>query len=162
MEEHRESDHLVRALLERHRRSATKEQDISSPGDSGANWAASKDFTADVGKEQIGSYIRSWRLPPRWLCALDYSHRTERDYFAFYHYRARFSRPTPQEPIPATASVYFVVGVSKVRARTEPVEVLYAVESGRRAHTPGHGAFREKWLVDVIESKALLRAELDF
>uniref|UniRef100_A0A4W6DBS5 Uncharacterized protein n=1 Tax=Lates calcarifer TaxID=8187 RepID=A0A4W6DBS5_LATCA len=83
--------------------------------------------------------------------------RTEEEHHTFYHYRARFSTPTSRKPIQGTASVYFVVDVSKVKAQTLPVEVLFVVESNRLVHTPGRTRFREKWLADVIESKALLQ-----
>lgn len=160
-----ESARLVQTLLERHRHSVTKEQGDNGPdSDSSginANLVAGKDFTVEVGKQQIGEYIQTWELQPCWLYSLDFTYRTEEDYFTFYHYRARFSTPTPQEPIRGTASVYFAVGVSKVKPQTLPVEVLFVVESSRLVHTPGRTAFKEKWLADVIESKALLRRAVD-
>lgn len=149
-----ESAHLVKTLLERHRRTVSKEQE-------GSSWVAINDFTVEVGKQQIREYIQTWEVQPCWLYSLDFIYTTEEDYDTFYHYRARFSTPTPQKPIQGTASVFFVVGISKVKPQTLPVEVLFVVESNRLVHTPGKTTFKEKWLVDVIESKALLRTELD-
>uniref|UniRef100_A0A3Q3EFE6 Si:dkeyp-81f3.4 n=1 Tax=Labrus bergylta TaxID=56723 RepID=A0A3Q3EFE6_9LABR len=150
-----ESARLVEHLKERHR-SDTKEQVGSSPnGDLGnINWMASEDFTAEVGKSLINKCIQSWELQPCWLYSLDFLHSTEEeeDHDTFYHYRARFSTPTPRKPIQGTAGVYFVVGISKVKPRTlPPVEVLFTVESNRLVHTPGRSRFTEKWLADVIE-----------
>lgn len=166
MDEHRllsnctaESAHLVKILLERHRQTVTKKQDTCDTGQ--INWAASKDFTVEVGKRQIGEYIQTWQLRPCWLYSLDFLYTTEEDFYTFYHYRARFSTPTALRPIQGTASVYFVVATSKVKPASLPVEVLYVVESNRLVHTPGRIGFQEKWLADVIESKALLGREVD-
>ncbi|XP_026216870.1 A-kinase anchor protein 14 [Anabas testudineus] len=155
----RESALLVKALLERHRHTVTQEQE----GDCSikASWVASKDFTVDVGKQQIREYIQTWEVQPCWLYSLDFIYTTEEDYYTFYHYRARFSTPNPQRPIQGTASVYFAVSISKVKPQTLPVEVLFVVESNRLVHTPGDTVFKEKWLADVIESKALLRGAVD-
>lgn len=169
MEEHlkytTESAHLVKTLLERHCHTVTKEQEYNSSHSNkssiNANWVAGKDFTVEVGKQQIREYIQTWEVQPCWLYTLDFIYTTEEEYYTFYHYRARFSTPTPQKPIQGTASVYFVVGISKLKPQTMPVEVLFVVESNRLVHTPGKTTFKEKWLADVIESKALLGTALD-
>lgn len=154
-----ESAHLVKTLLYKHRHTITTEQEDKCPdtGMRNVNWVATKDFTVELGKKQIGEYIQSWEVQPCWLYSLDFLYRTEEEHHTFYHYRARFSTPTSRKPIQGTASVYFVVDVSKVKAQTLPVEVLFVVESNRLVHTPGRTRFREKWLADVIESKALLQ-----
>lgn len=154
-----ESAQLVKALLERHRHTAMKEQvDNSHDSDMrNISWVASKDFTVEVGKKQIREYIQTWEMQPCWLYSLDFLYLTEEEHHTFYHYRARFSIPTPRKPIQGTASVYFVADISKVKPKTLPVEVLFVVESNRLVHTPGRTTFREKWLADVIQSKTLLR-----
>ncbi|KAK2883130.1 A-kinase anchor protein 14 [Channa argus] len=153
-----ESAHLIKTLQERHRYTVTKEQ--QSPGSDRSNmninWVASKDFTVEMGKKQIREYIQTWEMQPSWLYSLDFLYTTEEDYFTCHHYRARFSTPTPQKPIQGTASVFFVVGISKVKPQTLPVEVLFVLESNRLVHTPGQTRFKEKWLADIIESKRLL------
>nr|XP_046234435.1 A-kinase anchor protein 14 [Scatophagus argus] len=157
-----ESAHLVKALLERHRHRIAKEQMDNPEGEKGnINWVEIKNFTVEVGKSQIGEYIQTWEIQPCWFYSLDFLCSTEEEHHSFYHYRARFSTPTPQKPILETASVYFVVGISKVKPQTLPVEVLFAVESNRLVHKPGRTRFREKWLTDVIESKTLLRMAVD-
>ncbi|KAM7378151.1 hypothetical protein PAMA_013172 [Pampus argenteus] len=158
-----ESAQLVKSMMDRRRHTVTEEPEKSSPDDhmNNINWVASKDFTVDVGKEQIAEYIESWELQPCWLYSLDFLYSTEGEHHTFYHYRARFSTPTPRTPIQGTASVYFVVDISKVRPQGLPVEVHFIVESNRLVHTPGRSRFREKWLADVIESKTLLRAAVD-
>ncbi|XP_041636318.1 A-kinase anchor protein 14 [Cheilinus undulatus] len=158
-----ESAQLVKSLVEKHRRTVTEEQ-VDNSAYSGVrdiNWTAIKDFTAEVGKGQIREYIQTWEMQPCWLYSLDFLHSTEGDHDTFYHYRARFSTPTQSKPIRGTASVYFVVGVSKVKPRSLPVEVLFIVESNRLVHTPGRTRFREQWLADVTESKTLLRRAVD-
>ncbi|XP_061663282.1 A-kinase anchor protein 14 [Syngnathoides biaculeatus] len=120
-------------------------------------WVAAQDFTVEVGKEQIGKYIRTWKLQPRWIYSLDCFCSTEDDHQTHYHYRARFSSPSAQRPIQGTASVYFAVEVSKAGAQTDPVGVHFVVESNRLVHTPGWTRFTDKWLVDIIEKKNALR-----
>ncbi|XP_029969908.1 A-kinase anchor protein 14 [Salarias fasciatus] len=156
-----ESSHLVKAVLERHR--LTRQQDDQHP-DKEANirWPACQDFTVEEGKKHIASYIQTWELQDRWIFSLDFLYSTEEEYCTLYHYRARFSTPTPQRPIQGTASVYFAVDVSKVKPGSLPVQVHFVVESNRLVHTPGSTSFREKWLQDVIEGKTLLEGALTF
>lgn len=154
-----ECSHLVKALLERHR--LTRQQD-EQPPDEEANisWPACEDFTVEEGKKHIASYIKTWEIRPCWIFGLDFLSSTEEEYSTFYHYRARFSTPTPQRPIQGTASVFFAVDVSKVKPRTLPVQVHFVLESNRLVHTPGRTRFREKWLKDVIDNKTLLDGAL--
>lgn len=154
-----ESALLVKALLDRPRQSVMKEQ--ADTDMKNINWVAGQDFTVEVGRQQIGEYIQTWEIHPRWLYSLDFLCSTEDEHHVFYHYRARFSTPTPREPIQGTASVYFVVDTSKVKPRALPVEVLFMLESNRLVHTPGRSRFRERWLADIIESKALLQRAVD-
>ncbi|CAJ1054978.1 A-kinase anchor protein 14 [Xyrichtys novacula] len=159
-----ESAQLVKTLLEKHRRGVLKEQVENSPQGDERNitWITCRDFTVEVGKTQIGEYILTWELQPCWLYSVDFLYSAEEDHHTFYHYRARFSTPSPRRPIQGIASVYFVVGISKFKPQTLPVEVLFLVESNRLVHTPGWTRFREKWLMDVIESKTLLQRAVDF
>ncbi|XP_030295645.1 A-kinase anchor protein 14 [Sparus aurata] len=156
-----ESAQLVTALLDRHRHAVRKEQVDADSEMRNITWVARKDFTVEVGKRQIGEYIQTWELQPCWLYSLDFLYLTEDEHHTFYHYRARFSTPTQREPIQGTASVYFVVDISKVKPHNLPVEVLFVVESNRLVHTPGRSRFRDKWLADVIKSKTLLRRAAD-
>ncbi|XP_038594809.1 A-kinase anchor protein 14 [Micropterus salmoides] len=158
-----ESAQLERILLGRHR-PTVREEKVENSADcnmSNVNWVVSKDFTIEVGKRQIGEYIKTWEMPPCWLYSLDFLYSTEEEHHTFYHYRARFSTSTPRKPIQGTAGVYFVVDISKVKPPTLPVEVHFIVESNRLVHTPGMTRFKEKWLADVIESKTLLRRAFD-
>lgn len=161
-----ESAHLVKTLLEKHRRTITNEQDKNTPvSDSelrSVKWVVSKDFTTETGKRQIVEYIATWEIQPCWFYSVDFLHASEEEHHTFYHYRARFSTPTSRKPIRGTASVYFIVDVSKMKARAMPVEVRFVVESNRLVHTPGEIRFTEKWLVDVIESKTSLRNAVQF
>lgn len=158
-----ESAQLVKALQDRHCKSMMTKVDISADSEKrNINWVASKDFTVEVGKKQIGDYIKTWEMQPCWLCSLDFLYSTEEEHHStFYHYRTRFSTPTTQTPIPGTASVYFAIAVFKAKQGTLSVEVAFIMESSRLVHTPGRTRFREKWLEDVIESKTLLRRAVD-
>uniref|UniRef100_A0A3Q2YTY6 Si:dkeyp-81f3.4 n=1 Tax=Hippocampus comes TaxID=109280 RepID=A0A3Q2YTY6_HIPCM len=143
---------LVKILRERER----------GPPEDHIKWVAAQDFTVEVGKEQIAEYIRTWELKPLWIYSLDCLCSTEDEHQTYYHYRARFSSPNAQRPIQGTASVYFAVQVSKVGPQTEPVDVHFVVESHRLVHTPGRTRFTDKWLVDIIETKAALREAIKF
>ncbi|AWO97992.1 putative A-kinase anchor protein 14 [Scophthalmus maximus] len=164
MEEHdvnftAESAQLVKALLERDRQTtAEDEQEGKLPAS--VSWVASGDFTVEVGKRQLGEYIRTWEVQPCWLHSLDFLCTTEQERRTFHHYRARFSTPTPRRPIRGTASVYFAMHASSVQPRALPMEVHFVLESNRLLHAPATTRFREKWLADVVESKTLLRNEV--
>ncbi|XP_026183164.1 A-kinase anchor protein 14 [Mastacembelus armatus] len=159
-----ETAHLAKTLLDRRRLALQQERDTSAHTEGTSvniSWAACKDFTVDVGKHQIGQYIKTWEVQPCWIYSLDFLYTTEEDCHTFYLYRARFSTPSPQKPIQGTASVYFVVDVSKVKPQAAPVEVRFVLEASRLVHTPGRTRFRESWLVDIIESKTLLGRAVD-
>lgn len=159
-----ESHHLEAALLERYRNSMMKDRvEDSDPDMRNIKWVACKDFTEEVGKQQIEDYIETWEeMQPSWFHSLDFLCSTEEEHHRFYHYRARFSTPTPRRPIQGTASVYFGVDVSKVKPQSLPVVVVFILEASRLIHTPGQTRFRKKWLEDIIESKSLLRRAVDF
>lgn len=126
-------------------------------------WVSCKDFTVELGKKQIEEYIHTWELHPSWLFSLEFLREDEAEFHKQYRYRAQWSIPTRRTPIPrGTACVYFVVEISKIKPRTLPVEVRFLVESNRLTHRPGETRFREKWLKDVIESKALLQDTVSF
>ncbi|TNN73685.1 A-kinase anchor protein 14 [Liparis tanakae] len=158
-----ESAQLVKTWLER--RHLAGEQADESPACKAAtvNWVSSEDFSVDVGLNQIGEYIQTWEMHGGWqhsLVFLSSTEEEEEEQHTFYHYQVRCHTTTAQRPIQGTACVYFVAVVSKVDPRL-PVEVHFVVESNRLVHTPGRTMFREKWLADVIESKALLLREMD-
>ncbi|KAK5849276.1 hypothetical protein PBY51_008928 [Eleginops maclovinus] len=147
-----ESAQLVKTLLEKHRHPVSPPSEMKT-----ITWVAIRDFTVEVGIRQIEEYIQTWELQPCWLHSLDFICSSEEEHYTFYHYRARFSTLTWRKPIQGTASVYFAVDIPKVKPQTLPVEVHFVLESNRLMHTPGRTTFREQWLVDVIESKTLLR-----
>lgn len=160
----KESAQLVEAFLHRHFCTSMNQQTDISPKREMMNidWVANKEFTMECGKKQIGEYIKTWKMQLCWLYSLDFLYSNEEEHHILFHYRARFSTPTQEKPIQGTASVYFAIGVSKVNEDDVPVDVLFIVESNRLVHTPAKTTFREKWLEDVIESKALLRRVVDF
>nr|XP_014348680.1 PREDICTED: A-kinase anchor protein 14 isoform X2 [Latimeria chalumnae] len=120
-------------------------------------WVPCKDFTVEIGSQQIEEYISMWEFHESWLHCINFLSEEELEFIRRYHYRVRWSIPTCRKPIPsATASVYFFIDVSKIKPSTFPVEVFYTVESHRLQHRPGQSRFREKWLKDIIESKILL------
>ncbi|KAL2103115.1 hypothetical protein ACEWY4_002283 [Coilia grayii] len=127
------------------------------------DWVTCKDFTIDIGKKQIEEYIGIWEVHSSWLYNLEFVQKTELEYQTQYHYRAQWSIPTRRSPIPrGTACVFFVIEISKIKPQTLPVEVYFFVESNRLTHRPGKTRFREKWLKDVIESKAFLQKTIHF
>lgn len=127
------------------------------------DWVAGKDFTVSVGKAQIAEYMNTWEVDPRWLFSVKFLQESELEFERQFLYRALWSIPTNRCPIPKnTASVYFTVIISKIKPLTTPVLVRYQVEFSKTVHTPGETRFREKWLKDVIESKALLMDTITF
>lgn len=121
------------------------------------DWVACKDFTISVGKTQIEEYMSTWEVDPRWLFSVEFLQESEVEFEKQFHYRALWSIPSRRCPIPnSTASVYFTISISKFKPRTKPVLVTFQVESSKTVHTPGKTRFRETWLKDLIESKALL------
>lgn len=153
-----ESVLLIKALKDRHRYSNTEEENIEK---SNYDWISCQDFTVEKGKRQICEYINTWDIQPCWLYSLYFLCFTEEEEYSFYHYQARFSTPTQQKPIQGTVSVYFAVGVLKVKPDNLPVEVVFVIESNRLVHTPGCMTFRERWLADVIENKNMLQRAVD-
>lgn len=127
------------------------------------DWVSCRDFDVELGRRQISEYISTWDVNSRWLLNVVFLETTQEDQHVLHRYRARWSIPTRQSPIPKeTASVYFFVQLSKFRPQTLPVGVCYVVESTKLVHTAGKTRFREKWLKDVVESKALLKRTVDF
>ncbi|NXG37417.1 AKA14 protein, partial [Dromaius novaehollandiae] len=124
-------------------------------------WTTCKNFTVERGKQQIEEYISTWEFHESWLHWSEFLQEEELKYSKRYHYRVCWSVPTRRKPIPrATASVYFIIEISKIKPATLPVEVFFVLESSRLIHRPGQCRFREKWLKDIIENKITLMESL--
>ncbi|XP_060774440.1 A-kinase anchor protein 14 [Neoarius graeffei] len=127
------------------------------------DWVTCKDFTISVGKAQIEEYMSTWEVNPRWLFSVEFLQESELEFEKQFHYRALWSMPSRCSPIPkSTASVYFTISIFKYKPPTRPVQVTFQLESSRTVHTPGKARFRETWLKDLIESKALLMDTITF
>ncbi|XP_061454622.1 A-kinase anchor protein 14 isoform X2 [Rhineura floridana] len=126
-------------------------------------WIKCAEFTVGKGLLQIEEYLKTWELHESWLHWTNYLSDEELEYSMRYHYRVRWSIPTCRKPIPrATASVYFIIEVSKIKPSTLPVEVYFLVETNKLIHRPGESRFKEKWLKDVIESKISIMKTITF
>ncbi|XP_042334121.1 A-kinase anchor protein 14 [Sceloporus undulatus] len=126
-------------------------------------WMQCKDFTIGKGLLEIEEYMRTWELHESWLHWTNYLNDEELKYSTRYYYRVRWSIPTCRKPIPrATACVYFILEISKVRPSTLPIEVYFIVETNKLIHRPGESRFKEKWLKDVIESKITMMETIYF
>ncbi|XP_029463693.1 A-kinase anchor protein 14 isoform X2 [Rhinatrema bivittatum] len=113
--------------------------------------------------QQLEDYVSTWELHDSWLHCTDFLHIEEQKYCTRYHYKMKWSIPTCRKPIPqATASVYFIIQISKIKPPTFPVEVFFILESNRLEHRPGKTRFREKWLKDIIESKTIMMESITF
>ncbi|XP_035179542.1 A-kinase anchor protein 14 isoform X2 [Oxyura jamaicensis] len=120
-------------------------------------WTTCKDFTVERGKQQIEEYISTWEVHESWIYWSEFLREEELTFSKRYHYRVLWSIPTRRKPIPqATASVFFVIEISKIKPATLPVEVFFFLESSRLIHRPEQCQFREKWLKDIIENKLIL------
>ncbi|XP_026866913.2 A-kinase anchor protein 14 [Electrophorus electricus] len=157
------SSEFVNTVLDGTHSMLTLSKSESKQSDWNIDWVSCKDFTVELGKEQIKEYMGTWEMHPSWLFSIRFIQETELEFQKQYHYKALWSIPTYRHPIPKnTASVYFVIRISKMKLQTLPVEVHYQVESNRTIHIPGKTRFREKWLKDVIASKALLQDSITF
>ncbi|XP_070614431.1 A-kinase anchor protein 14 [Erythrolamprus reginae] len=126
-------------------------------------WMRCSDFSIGRGLLQIEDYMKTWELHESWLHWSNYLNNEELKYSTRYYYRVRWSIPTCRKPIPrATACVYFVIEISKIKPKNLPIEVFFVVETNRLIHRPGKTRFKEKWLKDVIESKIVMMETVDF
>uniref|UniRef100_A0A8C1IR54 Si:dkeyp-81f3.4 n=1 Tax=Cyprinus carpio TaxID=7962 RepID=A0A8C1IR54_CYPCA len=127
------------------------------------DWISCKDFTIEIGEQQIKQYMDTWEIQqPGWLYSLKFLRETELEFKTQYQYETKWTIPTQTAPIPrATASVYFIIEISKIRPNALPVDVHFLVETNRSKLIPGQTRFREKWLMDVTESKTLLMDTVD-
>ncbi|GFN78637.1 A-kinase anchor protein 14 [Plakobranchus ocellatus] len=126
-------------------------------------WLTIDEFTVEKGEQKIHEFIKTWQFENSWLYCVDFLSEEEHEFDKRYMYRVRWSIPTRRKPIPrATASVYFTYVVSKIRPRSNPVEVFYIFETNRLIHKPGLSRFREMWLKDIIESKVKLINRVTF
>ncbi|NWU55065.1 AKA14 protein, partial [Dromas ardeola] len=124
-------------------------------------WITGNNFTVEKGRRQIEEYISTWDVHTSWLHCSEFLQEEELNYSKRYHYRVCWSVPTRRKPIPrATASIYFVIEISKIKPATLPVEVFFTLESSRLIHRPEQCQFREKWLKDIIENKIILMERL--
>lgn len=128
------------------------------------DWISCKDFTIEIGEQQIRQYMATWEIQhPGWLYSLTFLQQAELEFKTQYQYEVQWSIPTRFNPIPrATTRVYFIIEISKIKPDSLPVNVHFIIESNRSKHVPGQTRFREKWLMDVIESKTLLLDTVDF
>ncbi|XP_009933028.2 A-kinase anchor protein 14 [Opisthocomus hoazin] len=126
-------------------------------------WTTGNNFTVERGRQQIEEAVSTWEVHESWLHWSEFLQEEELKYSKRYHYRVCWSMPTRRKPIPrATASVYFVIEVSKIKPATLPVEVFFTLESSELIHRPEQCQFREKWLKDIIENKIILMERLTF
>ncbi|KAL9837058.1 A-kinase anchor protein 14 isoform 2-T2 [Geothlypis trichas] len=124
-------------------------------------WTTAKNFTVEIGQQQIEELISTWDIHESWLHHSEFLEEEELKDSKRYHYRACWGLPTRRKPIPrATASVYFVIVISKLKPDTAPVEVFYRLESSRLIRRPEQCEFREKWLQDIIENKIVCAERL--
>ncbi|XP_071425575.1 A-kinase anchor protein 14 [Pithys albifrons albifrons] len=120
-------------------------------------WTTGNNFTVEGGRQQIEELISTWDIHESWLHHSEFLEEEELKDSKRYHYRACWGIPTRRKPIPrATASVYFVIVISKLKPDTSPVEVFFRLESSRLIRRPEEFQFREQWLKDIIENKIIL------
>ncbi|NXD03803.1 AKA14 protein, partial [Certhia familiaris] len=79
-------------------------------------WTTAKNFTLERGCQQIKELISTWDIHESWLYHLEFLEEEELKDSKRYHYRACWGLPTRRKPVPrATASVYFVIVISKFK-----------------------------------------------
>ncbi|NXB72808.1 AKA14 protein, partial [Donacobius atricapilla] len=82
-------------------------------------WTIAKNFTVEKGRQQIEELIsvsHNSDIHESWLHHSEFLEEEELKDSKRYHYRACWGLPTRRKPIPrATASVYFVIVISKFK-----------------------------------------------
>ncbi|XP_064639247.1 A-kinase anchor protein 14-like [Lineus longissimus] len=127
------------------------------------DWLSIDEFSVEKAEEKINDFIQTWEYEGSWLYCIDYLGVDEHQYDYRHRYRVRWSIPTRRKPIPkATASVYFTFQISKIKPKHYPIDVYYVFETNRLVHRPGQSRFRELWLKNIIESKAIMMLAVDF
>lgn len=121
----------------------------------------SQEFTNASAELAILDYVdNTWNLSEEWLRCIDYLGVSDGD-VKEHKFRVRFSQPTRRKPIPSyTSSVYFTLVPS--HGENEPMRVWYTMEGQRLVHKPEENTFREKWLKDILSSKAIICSETQF
>jgi len=130
----------------------------------GENWPTNAAFTPAEGLVAIKQFVAKWQLDEQWLSCIDHINTTEKEFAIEHKYNVRFSIPTRKKPIPtATASVFFTLTQSTVTGTaSEPMSVAYQVEGFRLSQSPGAFTFQQRWLYEVLESKAKFITLVDF
>ncbi|NWX13768.1 AKA14 protein, partial [Aegotheles bennettii] len=124
-------------------------------------WTTGNDFTVERGQQQIEELISTWEIHESWLHWTEFLQEEKLSYSNRYHYRVCWSIPRRRKPIPqATASIYFVIEISKTKPATSPVDIFFTLETSRLIHRPQQCHFSEKWLMDIIKNKIVLMERL--
>ncbi|PAA76846.1 hypothetical protein BOX15_Mlig014779g3 [Macrostomum lignano] len=128
------------------------------------DWLRIGEFSVDRAEAKIEQFIReTWEFDASWLFCIDYLGEDAAEFDNRHRFRVRWSVPTRRKPVPrATACVYFTFSVSRIKPADHLVDVFYVFETNRLVHRPGETRFREKWLKDIVESKAELLREIEF
>ncbi|XP_068008229.1 A-kinase anchor protein 14 isoform X2 [Melanerpes formicivorus] len=100
-----------------------------------AQWNTGNSFTVERGLQQIEEVISTWEIHESWLHWSEFLQEEDLKDSKRYHYRVCWSVPTRRKPIPrATADVYFVIEISKIKPATSPVEVFFTLEASKLIH----------------------------
>ncbi|XP_053931911.1 A-kinase anchor protein 14 isoform X2 [Cuculus canorus] len=91
-------------------------------------WTTGNNFTVERGQQQIEELISTWKVHESWLHWSEFLQEEELEHSKRYHYRVCWSIPTRRKPIPrATASVYFVIEISKTKPAVSTLKWHIAV-----------------------------------
>ncbi|GJQ78576.1 putative protein kinase A binding protein [Trypoxylus dichotomus] len=117
-------------------------------------WPTIEEFTVELGEDRIAEYISTWYYEEEWLYCVELRLQQSDGCCDYYIYETKWSLPTKEYPIAqATASIYFTIGVSRVKPRYCQVDVTYNYEGCRYVHVPFKHTFTEQWLFNIIEAK---------
>ncbi|XP_028129223.1 uncharacterized protein LOC114325366 isoform X1 [Diabrotica virgifera virgifera] len=118
-------------------------------------WPTIKEF----GEKRIGFKIVQWidstaDVTENWLYSVMMVSKTANHVSDFYKYEAIFSLPTKCYPISqATASVFFLIEVSRVMSEVCPVHVTFQLESFSTQLSPKTHVITDALLFRVIDAK---------
>ncbi|KYB26744.1 uncharacterized protein LOC103313598 isoform X3 [Tribolium castaneum] len=117
-------------------------------------WPTIEEFTQEIGTAKISEYLSYWKFEEDWKYCINFLIGKSDSACDFYQYEAIFSIPCKQYPIAqATASVFFVFEVSRIKPRHCLVDVHYWFEGQRTIHTPGKFTFQEEKLFNIVDAK---------
>ncbi|KAG5891759.1 hypothetical protein JTB14_012493 [Gonioctena quinquepunctata] len=119
-----------------------------------SSWPFIAEFTIELGASKIDEFLMSFQLKEEWLYAIYFLRTTSDPVSVFFEYETIWSLPSAAYPIAqVTASVFFIMEVSKVIPKNCPVKVHYFLETNSFKQNAEYSTFSEMWLKNILDAK---------